>query len=435
MRGFGGHLRCALVHGAFRTGMAVYVALLAGTRLFVRQHRVPEDGRYRLLLTGTFQSENWAAAHLRPLALSDRCASITVVAVTPVPAIDKVHAVAPPGWLVRILGAVPARLLAFAWLALTTRPDVIGGFHLLLNGLAAALLAPIVGARSLYFCVGGPAEILGGGISGENRLFGKLESADSGVERRLLQAVATFDVVVTMGSTAAQFLMRRAIPRAIYVLPGGLGMPTDAAPRPAPVTDLIFVGRLAPIKRVDLFLEVVAQIRNVLPAVRAVIVGGGALRGWLEDRARGLRLGKHVVFAGQQRDVSSWLSSARVFVLTSESEGLSLALLEAMQHGLPAVVPSVGDLGDAVDDGVNGYLVADRAPETFARRIVELLTDSERLARFGAAAREAARRFEITAAVSRWDEILDTLRDGAMTAKPLSGRPGEAAILRAGGRR
>src|SRR5262245_50568698 len=152
MRGFGGYLRWALVQGALRAAMAVYVTLLAGTRQFARQHRAPEDGRYRLLLTGTFHSENWATAHLRPLALSDRCASVTVVAVTPVPAIDKVHSVAPPGWLVRILGAVPARLLAFAWLALTTRPDVIGGFHLLLNGLAAALLAPIVGARSLYFC-------------------------------------------------------------------------------------------------------------------------------------------------------------------------------------------------------------------------------------------------------------------------------------------
>ena len=113
--------RRACVHAMFRVAMAAYITLLTAARRLGRRRRTPEDGRYRFLLTGTFQSENWAAAHLRPLALSGRCASITVVSVKPVPTIDKVRAVAPPAWLVRILGGVPARLLAFSWLALTTR--------------------------------------------------------------------------------------------------------------------------------------------------------------------------------------------------------------------------------------------------------------------------------------------------------------------------
>jgi len=148
---------------------------------------------------------------------------------------------------------------------------------------------------------------------------------------------------------------------------------------------------------------------------------------------RKLGLEKNVVFAGQQRDVSPWLTGARVFVLTSDWEGLSLALLEAMSRGLPAVVSRVGDLGEAVEDGVNGYLVAGRAPEGFANRIVELLSDQERLGRFGVAAREAARRFEISAAIGRWDEILGGF-DNATADSP-SGQPAEGAMLGAGGRR
>ena len=58
------------------------------------------------------------------------------------------------------------------------RPDVIGGFHLLVNGLLACLLARLSGARSLYFCVGGPAEVLDGGLLSENRIFGRLQHPD-----------------------------------------------------------------------------------------------------------------------------------------------------------------------------------------------------------------------------------------------------------------
>ena len=62
---------------------------------------------------------------------------------------------------------------------------MVGGFHLLLNGLAAALMARMVGARSLYFCVGGPAEVLYGGILSENRFFEKLKVPHASIERIL----------------------------------------------------------------------------------------------------------------------------------------------------------------------------------------------------------------------------------------------------------
>ena len=67
-----------------------------------------------------------------------------------------------------MVGGTPARLLTFAWLALRERPHVLGGFHLLLNGLVTQLLARLCGARSLYFCGGGPTEVLDGGVNGSS---------------------------------------------------------------------------------------------------------------------------------------------------------------------------------------------------------------------------------------------------------------------------
>jgi glycosyltransferase involved in cell wall biosynthesis len=77
-----------------------------------------------------------------------------------------------------------------------------------------------------------------------------------------------------------------------------------------------------------------------------------------------------------------------------------------MMSGLPAVVSDVGDLGDLIEDGVNGYLVPRRCPEAFAERIIELLQDERKLAALSKAARRSALRYEMAEAVRQWDNIL-----------------------------
>jgi glycosyltransferase involved in cell wall biosynthesis len=294
-------------------------------------------------------------------------------------------------------------MLTFMWLAIRHRPDIVGGFHLLVNGLVAGLLARLVGARSLYFCVGGPMEVLGGGVWAENRIFGLLETPDPMVERGLIRAVGELDLVVTMGTGAVTFFRQHGVDTDFRVISGSIDTkrfsPTSA-PRPI---DLILVGRLAVIKRIDLFLRAVGLVAKRVPTVTAVVVGDGPLRGPLERLSRELGIQDRVSFAGHQSKVEDWLRRARVFVLTSDSEGLALSVMEAMASGLPAVVSDVGDLGDLVVDGVNGHLVTERSPEAFAERIVELLTDEARRVAMSRAAISSAQRYEPDAVARQWE--------------------------------
>jgi glycosyltransferase involved in cell wall biosynthesis len=370
-----------------------------------RRKPLPEAG-LEVLVTGTFFSANWVSAHLRPLAASRRCARVRVVTVYPVPDLDKVEAVYPPRWLARCVGGVPARLLVFAWIAFRDRPHVVGGFHLLINGLVAQAVAPLGGARSLYFSVGGPEEIADGGVRAENRLFSRLGTAQPAIERRLLAAIARFDLIVTMGLGAARFFRAHGAAGPIHAVPGGIDGARFHPATVPPTSDLVLVGRLVPVKRIDLFLRAVAQVVAVLPKTTALVVGDGPLRGDLEALVRELGIAAQVRFLGQRTDVEDVLRQARLFVLTSDSEGVALSVMEAMTAGLPAVVSAVGDLGDVVEEGVNGHLVTRRAPEDFAERIAGLLADPERLARFAAASRAAAARFEVAAIVRQWDDIL-----------------------------
>jgi glycosyltransferase involved in cell wall biosynthesis len=283
---------------------------------------------------------------------------------------------------------------------------VIGGFHLLVNGLAAALLARLAGAESWYFSVGGPSELIDGGVHGENPYFARLRAPDPVVEERLLDAVRSVDLVVTMGSGAVRFLRDHGAVNRIEIVPGGIDHERFACPEAARDFDLVLVARLVPIKQIDLFLRVVAFVRLTKPAVRAAIVGDGPLRADLAAQAAALGISDAVTFAGKQDDVRAWLSRSRIFMLTSASEGLALSLMEAMTCGLPAVVTRVGDLGDLIADGQNGYLVSPPTAEALGTAVLSLLENPERLAAFSSAARESARRFTVEATTERRNQIL-----------------------------
>jgi glycosyltransferase involved in cell wall biosynthesis len=415
VRGALGWVHGAIVHNALRGFMLAYLAatsILRGIARLIPRRRIGPDG-VTVLLTGTFHSANWIEAHLRPLAAAQRCGRVYVVSTYPIPTIERVTSIYPPRWLRRIVGDVPARLISFAGASFMTRPHIVGGFHLLLNGLAAGFLAPLVRARTLYLSVGGPWEVLDGGIRAENRLFGKLTHPDRLIERMLVSSIQKFDLIATMGSRAVEFFRARGITRPCRVMAGGMDT-SHLAPASEPATiDVVFVGRLAAIKRVDVFLAAIRRVRESVPGVSAVIVGDGELRSDLERTAIELGVDSCVRFVGQQSDVASWLRRARIFVLSSDSEGLALSLIEAMLCGVPPVVSNVGDLGDLVVDGVNGFLVPRRDPDAFAERIASLLLNEGQRLEIGHAARDAALHFDVRAAGQRWDDWFAEIFDGS----------------------
>jgi glycosyltransferase involved in cell wall biosynthesis len=368
------------------------------------------EGGIDILLTGTFHSGSWIRSHLEPLSRSRACRSVRVVTHFPIPPIDKVEVIVPGKLLSGIVGKVPARLVTFLCVALRTRPHAVGGFHLLVNGLIASLAARAGGGRSIYFCVGGPAEVQGGGILSENRLFEKLGAPDPMVESLLVRSVAEFDLVVAMGSRGKAFFRERGILGDIQVVSGGIDADRFGSGGGSPRWDVAFVGRLAPIKQVDLLLRALAVVKREIPGVRAVIVGDGPLRRELETLAETLGLGDAVEFAGQRADVPSILEKSRVFVLTSKTEGLSLALMEAMTAGIPAVVSDVGDLRDLVRHEENGFLVDMPTPENFAERIAAILKDGAMGRRFAEAARSAAEKRDTLCVMKQWDAILGSWR-------------------------
>jgi glycosyltransferase involved in cell wall biosynthesis len=136
------------------------------------------------------------------------------------------------------------------------------------------------------------------------------------------------------------------------------------------------------------FVEIVARLRARRPGTRAAIAGEGPLLADLRAQAVRLGVADAIDFLGRRTDIESVYREARVYVLTSRHEGLSIAMSEAMACGLPAVVSDVGELRDVVHDGRNGHVVPVGEVDEFAAHIGGLLADDAAYAAASTAARD-----------------------------------------------
>lgn len=341
-----------------------------------------------VMLTGTFYNEGWIRTHVSPLAKSPECAEVVFVSSNPLPALEGVVAVYPPRWLTAVVGSVAARLLYFCVLCIRKRPDLIGGFHLLLNGLVALLMASLTGSRAIYYCGGGQNEVIGGGVFTQNRVFGRLAEPDRKIESQLIRATRLFDLIITKGSGAQEFFRSHGVRCDILVIHGCIDADVFYPSDEEKEFELIFVGRLSNVKRVDVFLECVSRLSREFGQLSAAIVGDGPMREELQELAVSLGIAERVKFVGWSADVAGWLRKSKVFLLTSETEGLSQAMVQSMMCGVPVVVSNVGDLDDIVIVERNGYLIEGLEADAFVSAVRSLLIDDQLLRDMGKHAHE-----------------------------------------------
>lgn len=152
------------------------------------------------------------------------------------------------------------------------------------------------------------------------------------------------------------------------------------------VKQIIYAGRLVEQKRVDLMLLSLEHVRRQT-SIKCLIVGDGPLRSDLEALSLKLDLGRIVQFLGYQKDVAEILRNSDLFIVTSQWEGISFSMLEALQHGLPIVGFDSAGIKDVVEHGKNGLLVPFGQTVALAQAIETVLTDNELYGKLRAGAR------------------------------------------------
>jgi glycosyltransferase involved in cell wall biosynthesis len=169
---------------------------------------------------------------------------------------------------------------------------------------------------------------------------------------------------------------------------------------------LLAVGNLYPVKGHGDLVAALGQLAHRYPSLHVAIAGRGELADSLTVDAAARAIGDRVHLLGLRNDVADLLAAADVFVLPSLSEGLPLALLEAMFAGLPIVATRVGEVPTALAGGSAGLLVEPGRPDQLAGAIDRILSDTELARALGERARARARaEFDIKAMAERYEAL------------------------------
>ena len=199
-------------------------------------------------------------------------------------------------------------------------------------------------------------------------------------------------------------------------LRASLGIPDDAVV-------IGSVGRLAHVKGYDRLIRVFSELVNtvsdmevgslssvVCRRLRLLLIGDGPERANLEVQVKELGVSDRVIFSGYRSDAKSCLSAMDLFVLPSRSEGLPVALLEAMSGGIPVAATPVGEVSDVLENGAVGCILPDDEslwPDVLAdelarsagarevraqQRVVECYSQDKTLASYEDLYRRAGRR-------------------------------------------
>ena len=188
---------------------------------------------------------------------------------------------------------------------------------------------------------------------------------------------------------------------------------------PNPVTDKVFsltptlkqkriiaVGRLAYQKNYPMMFRAFAKVHHDFPDWQLVVYGNGPQK----DEIRGVieRLGMegHIILAGKSDHVVEEMNKSSLFVMSSDYEGMSNALLDAVCVGLPVISTDVSGARDLITEGVNGYIVPVGNERALTLALSSMLSSPEKMDEMGRQSKALAPRFREEQIVGQWEELI-----------------------------
>ena len=367
---------------------------------------------FRIVITTTL-NDNLFRAKLVPLVRARPDVELVIVTNGEGPPLDRVRWVWPRGVL-RCCGRLGGRLLLLLREVLHPRTRLVMAYNIIPHGVFAVAASRLRGLPVYLHLIGGPGDVkfAHNPKVSDNRLVNRSRHPRR-IERLAEWAAKRATRLFVPGLRTAAFLESLGYERTRIVRLHSTIDPERFFPGTGERDlDVIVSAQLRERKRPLFTLDVLRRVRDARPNARFCWLGDGPLHD--EFTAALDRLGlRDAVTWTETDDVASFYRRARVFLLCSISEGLSLACMEAMACGAVPVTTDCGDMADVVRDKITGALLpVDAAPEAFAREALELLETPGLWSEESRAATEIiAREHGFDSATAKWRELLSELDD------------------------
>lgn len=239
------------------------------------------------------------------------------------------------------------------------------------------------------------------------------------VMERLTSPLVDLYIGVSQACTRRLATCERIPPRQLMTIPNGIAFspPPDLEARvaqlqhqypfPPGATVVGTVGRIQTMKGHDDMMAAAAIALRRRGDLYFVLVGDDHRNGQVQQLARQLGVAQRCLFVGYSDQVAVWLKRFDIFLLPSLSEGLPVAVLEAMFMALPVIATAVGGTPEVVLDGITGLLVPAAQPQTMAEKIVELAGNAQLRHQLGQAGMQRAQEhFGLQRMIRRYEQTI-----------------------------
>ena len=287
------------------------------------------------------------------------------------------------------------------------KPDIIYGIFTVPHGILSFFLSKLFGINFGIGLMGGPSEVK------YRKILLNKYSSDFIPFSLIIEFISTLalksaNFITVTGSNTKKALVNLGIGKDnIHVRPTAINEINRTTNLSSKSLNLISIGRLVKLKRFDILIYSVYLVKFYYPNIKLKILGSGPEKPQLKKLIRRLFLEKNIDLVGWKSDISSYLNSSGIFVLTSSHEGMPLAALEAMSFKIPAILPNVGDISDFFTDNHNALLLSNVTPVEVAKAIILLNRDKKKFTKIANNGfKEVNSNHTIDAAKLTWNKIL-----------------------------
>jgi len=170
---------------------------------------------------------------------------------------------------------------------------------------------------------------------------------------------------------------------------------------------IVSVARLMPQKNQLMLIDAFNEIKDKYKDYKLVIYGEGTSRDELQKHIDELDLTEKIVLAGNSKDVFNDIKDAKIFVLSSNYEGMPNSLIEAMCLGLPVISTRVSGTEELIEDGMNGFIIDVNSKEQLVYKLNKLLEDEKLREEFGEKAIELNKKLAVDVISKQWIDCIN----------------------------
>ena len=203
----------------------------------------------------------------------------------------------------------------------------------------------------------------------------------------------------------AQSYFNQKIQNNSVIIPNPVKIVMEASP--SSEKRIVSVGRLEPQKNHEMLVEAFAEFRKDYPDYTLTIYGEGSLRPVLQEKAKELKIEESVYLPGEEKDIHKKISNAGMFVLSSDYEGLSNALLEALMMGLPCITTDCAGSEECITDHVSGLIIPVGDTCAMVDAMLLYANDEELRSYCAKNGKKSAERFSESVVVKQWKDAFD----------------------------